>query len=217
MNWVKKGVVKRVSAFAFCCPGYSHRHAAFPVRLTRLFAHVLCNSPYGLKQTQNMSWQCAPHDGSLATVCGNSRGSSVVRTGNHKIKMPLILLSDIFYLNFLLFSANCLGKSPLTVFESVYPSELPPMMKSFFLCNGNETPGSVEPSGEHASCFGEVHRNAQHKETWNHWRELAEHTLFLIRPYFTPFCATYFRYALIKISILPSSTLSAFPVSSFVR
>ena len=35
--------------------GYPHRHAAFPVRLTRLFAHVLCNSPYGLKQTQNMS------------------------------------------------------------------------------------------------------------------------------------------------------------------
>ena len=34
---------------------YPHRHAAFPVRLTRLFAHVLCNSPYGLKQTQNMS------------------------------------------------------------------------------------------------------------------------------------------------------------------
>ena len=38
-----------------CFPGYSHGHAAFPVRLTRLFAHVLCNSPYGLKQTQNMS------------------------------------------------------------------------------------------------------------------------------------------------------------------
>ena len=34
---------------------YPHWHAAFPVRLTRLFAHVLCNSPYGLKQTQNMS------------------------------------------------------------------------------------------------------------------------------------------------------------------
>ena len=35
--------------------GYPRRHAAFPVRLTRLFAHVLCNSPYGLRQTQNMS------------------------------------------------------------------------------------------------------------------------------------------------------------------
>ena len=35
--------------------GYSRRHAAFPVRRTRLFAHVLCNSPYGLRQTQNMS------------------------------------------------------------------------------------------------------------------------------------------------------------------
>ena len=35
--------------------GYPRRHAAFPVRRTRLFAHALCNSPYGLKQTQNMS------------------------------------------------------------------------------------------------------------------------------------------------------------------
>ena len=35
--------------------GYPHGHAAFPVRLTRLFAHVLCNSPYRLKQAQNMS------------------------------------------------------------------------------------------------------------------------------------------------------------------
>ena len=34
---------------------YPHRHAAFPDRLTRHFAHVLCNSHYGLKQTQNMS------------------------------------------------------------------------------------------------------------------------------------------------------------------
>ena len=67
--------------------------------------------------------------------------------------MPLILLSDTSYLNFLIFSVNCLGKSPLTVFESVYPSELPPMMKSFFLCYGDETPGSMEPLGEHASCF----------------------------------------------------------------
>ena len=35
--------------------GYPRRHAAFPVLRTRLFAHALCNSPYGLKQTQNMS------------------------------------------------------------------------------------------------------------------------------------------------------------------
>mgnify|MGYP004624703495 CR=1 FL=1 len=165
-----------------CFPGYSHGHAAFPVRLTRLFAHVLCNSPYGLRQTQNIGWQCAPHDGSLATVCGNSRGSSVVRTGNHKIKMPLIFLSDTFYLTSSSSSLQIiLGNLPRTALESVYPSELPPMMKSFFLCYGDETPGSVEPSGEHASCFGEVHRNAQHKETWNHWRELAEHSLFLTR------------------------------------
>ena len=43
---------------------------------------------------------------------------------------------------------------PQTALESVYPSELPTIMKSFFLCYGDETPGSVEPSGEHASCFG---------------------------------------------------------------
>ena len=35
--------------------GYPRRHAAFPVRRHAFFAHVLCNSPYGLKQTQNMS------------------------------------------------------------------------------------------------------------------------------------------------------------------
>ena len=34
---------------------YPHRHDAFPVRHPCLFAHALCNSPYGLKQTQNMS------------------------------------------------------------------------------------------------------------------------------------------------------------------
>ena len=40
--------------------------------------------------------QCAPHDGSLATVCGNSRGSGVVHIWRFpKQKMPLILLSDI--------------------------------------------------------------------------------------------------------------------------
>ena len=60
--------------------------------------------------------------------------------------MPLILLSDISYL-------TSSSSSLQTVLESVYPSELPPMMKSFFLCYGDETPGSMEPLGEHASCF----------------------------------------------------------------
>ena len=41
-----------------------------------------------------------------------------------------------------------------TALENIYPSELPTIMKSFFLCYGDETPGSVEPSGEHGSCFG---------------------------------------------------------------
>ena len=41
--------------------------------------------------------QCAPRDGSLATVCGNSRGSSIVHIWRFpKQKMPLILLSDTF-------------------------------------------------------------------------------------------------------------------------
>ena len=43
------------SLYAGVLLGYPRRHAAFPVRRTRLFAHVLCNSPYGLRQTQNMS------------------------------------------------------------------------------------------------------------------------------------------------------------------
>ena len=43
------------SLYAGVILGYPRRHAAFPVRRTRLFAHALCNSPYGLKQTQNMS------------------------------------------------------------------------------------------------------------------------------------------------------------------
>ena len=39
----------------------------------RLFAHVLCNSPYRLKQAQNMSDSVLLTTGSLATVCGDSR------------------------------------------------------------------------------------------------------------------------------------------------
>ena len=40
-------------------------------------------------------------------------------------------------------------------------------MKSFFLCNGDETPESVKPTGAHGFCFSEVHRNVLHKETRN--------------------------------------------------
>ena len=49
------GNLLRIIPFTLLSTAIPHRHAAFPVRLTRLFAHVLCNSPYGLKQTQNMS------------------------------------------------------------------------------------------------------------------------------------------------------------------
>ena len=54
--------------------GYPRRHAAFPVRRTRLFAHALCNSPYALKQTQNMSGSVLLTTEASQTVCGDSRG-----------------------------------------------------------------------------------------------------------------------------------------------
>ena len=57
-SWLQpdlNAILSIFSLYAGVILGYTRRHAAFPVRLTRLFAHVLCNSPYGLKQTQNMS------------------------------------------------------------------------------------------------------------------------------------------------------------------
>ena len=48
-------IVSIFSLYAGVILGYPRRHAAFPVRHPCLFAHALCNSPYGLKQTQNMS------------------------------------------------------------------------------------------------------------------------------------------------------------------
>ena len=68
--------------------------------------------------------------------------------------MPLILLSDTSYLNFLIFSVNCLGKSPPNRFRKRISQRAPTNDEEFLLCYGDETPGSVEPSGEHASCFG---------------------------------------------------------------
>ena len=104
--------------------GDSHGHTAFPVRLTRLFAHVLCNSPYGLKQTQNMS------------------GSVLLTTEASQLSVGIAEVA--YYIELL---------SP-TALENLYPSGFPTIMKSFFLGYGDETPGSVEPSGEHDSCFG---------------------------------------------------------------
>ena len=40
-------------------------------------------------------------------------------------------------------------------------------------------PEAWSPLANTIPALGEVHRNAQHKETWNHWQELAEHSLFL--------------------------------------
>ena len=74
--------------------------------------------------------------------------------------MPLHLLSDIFYLNFLLFFVNCLGKSPRTALESVYPSETPPMMKSFFWAMEMKLPEAWSPLANTLPAFKEVHRNA---------------------------------------------------------
>ena len=68
--------------------------------------------------------------------------------------------------------------SPRTALESVYPGVFPPMMERFFLCYGDETPGSVKPSGEHGSCFGEVLRNGLHNETCKHGRDSPNITFF---------------------------------------
>ena len=57
-SWLQpdlNAILSIFSLYAGVILGYPRRHAAFPVRLTRLFAHVLCNSPYRLKQAQNMS------------------------------------------------------------------------------------------------------------------------------------------------------------------
>ena len=40
-------------------------------------------------------------------------------------------------------------------------------MECFFLCNGDETPEIVKPTGAHDFCFSEVHRNVLHRETRN--------------------------------------------------
>ena len=38
---------------------------------------------------------------------------------------------------------------------------------AFLLCNEDETPEIVKPTGAHDFCFSEVHRNVLHKETRN--------------------------------------------------
>ena len=57
-SWLQpdlNAILSIFSLYADVILGYPRRHAAFPVRRPRLFTHVLCNSPYRLKQTQNMS------------------------------------------------------------------------------------------------------------------------------------------------------------------
>ena len=77
--------------------GYPHGHATFPVRRTCLFCSCFVQLALRAQTDTKHERQCAPHDGSLATVCGNSRGSGVVHIWRFlKQKMPLILLSDTF-------------------------------------------------------------------------------------------------------------------------
>ena len=66
--------------------------------VTHAFSPMLCvTRPTGSNTKHER--QCAPHDGSLATVCGNSRGGGIVHIWRFlKQKMPLILLSDTCYL-----------------------------------------------------------------------------------------------------------------------
>ena len=68
--------------------------------------------------------------------------------------MPLILLSDISYLTSSSSSLQIVLENLPNCLRKRISQRAPPMMMSFFLCYGDETPGSVEPSGEHASCFG---------------------------------------------------------------
>ena len=55
------------------------------------------------------------------------------------------------------------------------------MMESFFCAMEMKLPGAWSPLANTIPALGEVHRNVQHKETWNHLQELAEHSLFLTR------------------------------------
>ena len=52
--------------------GYPRRHAAFPVRRTRLFCSCFVQLTLRAQTGTKHERQRAPHDGSLATVCGNS-------------------------------------------------------------------------------------------------------------------------------------------------
>ena len=154
--------------YAAAVLGYPHWHAAFPVRRPRLFTHVLCNSPYRLKQAQNMSGsvlltteasQLSVRIVEEAAWCKIFQAKSSVQflisdKSLMKSVLPFVRrfsTPTLFHMTILI---SCSAKHPpRTVLESVYPSELPTIMKSFFLCYGDETPGSVEPFGEHDSCF----------------------------------------------------------------
>ena len=54
--------------------GYPHGHATFPVRRTCLFCSCFVQLALRAQTDTKHERQCAPHDGSLATVCGDSRG-----------------------------------------------------------------------------------------------------------------------------------------------
>ena len=82
-----------------CCPRLSPQTCCVSCSSHTPFCS--CFLPLALRAQTDTKHerQCAPHDGSLATVCRNSRGSGVVHIWRFlKQKMPLILLSDISYL-----------------------------------------------------------------------------------------------------------------------
>ena len=68
--------------------------------------------------------------------------------------MPFILLSDTFYLTSSSSSLQIVLENLPNCLRKRISQQAPANMKSFFLCYGDETPGSMEPLGEHASCFG---------------------------------------------------------------
>ena len=57
-SWLQpdlNAILSIFSLYAGVILGYPRRHVCVSCSPSCLFAHVLCNSPYGLRETQNMS------------------------------------------------------------------------------------------------------------------------------------------------------------------
>ena len=110
--------------------------------------------------------QSAPHDGSLATVCGNSRGSSIVQAGNYKIKDA----THSFEWHLLFKFSHLLCKlsweiSPEPLSKAYIPASSHQWWRVSFCAMEMKLPGAWSPLANTIPALGEVHRNAQHKET----------------------------------------------------